>query len=105
METSPSKPVKAVAVGSSAGDVAPVRPLDVTGLRTVTVGTVLFAVAALVLVTRYGWLEDTGREWWLWTCVAGFGLGVFGYDFCRRRARHLHHAPQVPTDQARRPPG
>jgi len=23
--------------------------------------------------------------WWLWTCLAGFGLGVWGWDYCRRR--------------------
>ena len=70
--------------------VAEVRPLDVSGVRTVTVGTVLFLVAGLVLALFFrGWLEDTDREWWLWTCAAGFGLGLFGYDHCRRRARHL----------------
>jgi hypothetical protein len=75
-------------VGPSKGPVAEVRPLDVTGLRTVMVGTALFLVAAIVLLVFRDWLQDTGREWWLWTCVAGFGLGVFGYDYCRRRARH-----------------
>jgi Protein of unknown function (DUF2530) len=78
-----------VDVGSPAGPVADVQPLDVTGVRTVGVGTVLFLVAALVLGLFFrDWMEDTGRTWWLWTCVAGFGLGVFGYDHCRRRARH-----------------
>ena len=34
-----------------------------------------------------GRLEDAGRTWWLWTCLAGFGLGLFGLEYCRRRRR------------------
>lgn len=90
-ETSAARPAPSVAVGASSGTVAPVHPLDVTGVRTVGVGTLLFLIAGLVLLVFHGWLEETHREWWLWTCVAGFGLGVFGYDYCRRRARHHTH--------------
>ena len=92
-----SKSGQAVAVGPTSGTMAPVRPLDVTGVRTVGVGTLLFLLAGLVLLAFHGWLEDTDREWWLWTCVAGFGLGVFGYDYCRRRARHHEQDPPAGT--------
>jgi hypothetical protein len=64
-----------------------VEPLDVDGTRTVLVGTLLWAVAFLVLVPFWGRLEDQGRLWWLWTCLAGVGLGVVGWEHCRRRAR------------------
>ena len=67
--------------------VADVQPLDVTGVRTVGVGTALWLLAFVLLLPFQGWLEDTGRTWWLWTCLAGFGLGMFGFDFCRRRAK------------------
>lgn len=84
-----------VAVGT--GEVAPVRPLDVTGVRTVSVGTILFLGAALVLVLFFrDWMDETDREWWLWTCVTGFGLGLFGYQHCRRRARH--HSASAPAE-------
>ena len=79
--------------GAAARDhrlLADVEPLDVTGIRTVSVGTALFLVAGLVLLAFHGWLAEHDRTWWLWTCVAGFGLGLFGLDYCRRRARHLH---------------
>jgi drug/metabolite transporter (DMT)-like permease len=76
-------------IGNRTYLVADVEPLAVTGLRTVSVGTALFLLAGLALLPFYGWLEDHDREWWLWTCAAGFGLGLFGYDHCRRRARHL----------------
>ena len=89
----PDIPVREVhEIGSHSYVVADVEPLDVTGLRTVGVGTALFLVAGLALIPFYGWLEGNGREWWLWTCAAGFGLGMFGVDYCPRRARHLRHA-------------
>lgn len=68
---------------------APIEPLDVTGVRTVTTGTGIFALAALVLLLNLDWLRDQDRTWWLWTCVVGVGLGVFGYVYCSRRARHV----------------
>ncbi len=84
--------------------VTEVEPLDVSGLRTVTVGTVLFVLAGLALLPFRDWLQDTGREWWLWTCVAGFGLGMFGIDYCRRRARHRVE-PGGGRAAGTRPPG
>ena len=65
--------------------VADVEPLDVDGVRTVEVGTVAWLVAFIALLPFYGRLEDAGRTWWLWTCLAGFGLGLFGLEYCRRR--------------------
>ena len=38
--------------------------------------------AVVELVER---LRQDGHLWWLWTCVAGFGLGLVGWDYCRRR--------------------
>ncbi len=77
-------------IGNRTYLVADVEPLDVSGVRTVAVGALLFLVAGIVLLFFRGWLEEHDREWWLWTCAAGFGLGMFGVDYCRRRARHLH---------------
>ena len=65
--------------------VADVEPLDVDGVRTVEVGTALWLVAFVALLPFYGSLKDDGRLWWLWTCLAGFGLGAFGVEYCRRR--------------------
>ncbi|MBF4163006.1 DUF2530 domain-containing protein [Nocardioides sp. CBS4Y-1] len=63
------------------------EPLDVDGVRTVLVGTALFGVAFVALLPFYGSLADHGRAWWLWTALAGFGLGLFGLEYCRRRVR------------------
>ena len=70
-----------------------VDPLDVDGTRTVQVGTALWALAFLLLLPFTGRLRADGHLWWLWTCIAGFGLGLLGWDYCRRRRRareHLH---------------
>ncbi len=67
--------------------VADVEPLDVDGVRTVAVGTGMWLVAFVLLLPFYGRLEESGRIWWLWTCMAGFGLGIIGWDHCRRRRR------------------
>jgi len=65
--------------------VAQVEPLDVDGVRTVQVGTAVFFVAFLALLPFYGRLQDDGRTWWLWMCLAGVGLGLLGQEYCRRR--------------------
>lgn len=74
-------------IGNRRYIVADVEPLDVDGVRTVAVGTGLWLLAFVMLLPFYGRLEEAGRLDWLWTCVAGFGLGVLGWDYCRRRRR------------------
>lgn len=88
MDAPDPSPRESHEIGKRTYLVADVQPLDVTGVRTVAVGTVLFLVAGLGLLPFQGWLEEHDREWWLWTCAAGFGLGLFGFTYCRRRARH-----------------
>jgi hypothetical protein len=39
----------------------------------------------VLLLPFYGGLVANDKTWWLWTCLAGFGLGVIGWDYCRRR--------------------
>ena len=74
-------------IGNRTYIVADVEPLDVDGTRTVAVGSALWLVGFLVLLPFYDTLEASGRVWWLWTCLAGFGLGVIGWDYCRRRRK------------------
>ncbi len=72
-------------IGNRTYMVADVEPLDVYGIRTVQVGSALWLVSFLGLLPFYGRLEESGREWWLWTCWAGFALGLFGYEWARRQ--------------------
>ncbi|MFC7494733.1 MULTISPECIES: DUF2530 domain-containing protein [unclassified Nocardioides] len=74
-------------IGSRTYFIANVEPMDVDGVRTVEVGSALWLIAFVALLPFYGRLEESGRLWWLWTCMAGLGLGLIGVEVCRRRRR------------------
>ena len=80
-------------IGRTSHRVAEVEPMDVDGVRTMTVGTILWGVLAIALLPFLGNLEEDGRTWWLWTAVAGFGLGLIGIEYCRRRRNALRMQP------------
>ena len=84
-EEQPVDAVRTHEIGNRTYVVAQVDPLDVDGTRTVAVGTLLFLVAFLLLLPFHDRLEADGTAWWQWTCLAGFGLGVVGWEYCRRR--------------------
>lgn len=60
--------------------------------------TAAWAVALVVLLILRGSLPP-GERWWVWTCVAGFGLGLWGLWYVpmlkRRRARIAARRGQV----------
>jgi hypothetical protein len=77
------------------------EPLEVDSVKVVAIGTVLWGIAFLALVPFWGRLQDSGRAWWLWTCLAGLGLGLLGVEVCRRyKAAELRA-----KSRAGRPPG
>lgn len=55
-------------------------------VKTVLVGTVLWAVALVALLPFWSRLDDAGRLWWIPTCAAGVALGLIGLAYTRRRA-------------------
>lgn len=69
-----------------------VEPLDADGVGALTVGTVAWLVALVVL---YGFfrddLQEHGTQWWLTVCVVGAALGIPGrwYAVRRRNAYRL----------------
>ena len=62
--------------------------------------TLGWAVALVVLICVRGALPADQR-WWIWTCVAGVAMGLFGLWYVpflkRRRARQAHarHAAEA----------
>ena len=60
-------------------------PMEANDVAIVTGGTVLWLVAFVVLLPFHGWLSRHGHTDWLWTCLAGFGLGLIGVWYCRAR--------------------
>lgn len=87
-------PTEHVGITQQTSPIAKVQPLDVTGVRTVAVGACLWLVGLVALVPFYPTLQDQGRGWWLWTCLAGFGLGLVGLEYCRRRRDRLATQPE-----------
>ncbi|WP_107100371.1 DUF2530 domain-containing protein, partial [Streptomyces prasinopilosus] len=61
------------------------EPLEGPVVATVVGGTLLWFALFLVQLPFYGWFDDRGRTWWLWTCLAGGGLGLIGIWYVRRR--------------------
>ncbi|MGH3423361.1 MAG: DUF2530 domain-containing protein [Nocardioidaceae bacterium] len=82
-----------IELGHTTYKVAEVEPLDVDGVRTVAVGSGIWMVAFVALLPFIGTLHESGRVWWLWTCLAGFGLGLIGVEYCRRRRNALRLDP------------
>jgi hypothetical protein len=86
----PPNEVQTHEIGNRTYIVADVDPLDVDGVRTVAVGSALWLLGFVMLLPFTGRLAAADRSWWLWTCLAGFGLGVIGWDYCRRRRNRRH---------------
>ena len=80
-------------IGRTTHRVASVEPMDLDGVRTMTVGTILWGVVTVALLPFLGTLEQEGRTWWIWASLAGFGLGLIGIEYCRRRRNALAHQP------------
>lgn len=54
-------------------------PLEGNDQMVAATGAVAWAVALIVVLAL--WLSGglpASRHWWIWTCVAGVGLGLFG---------------------------
>ena len=61
-----------------------VEPASIDSQRIAFAGLAIFTVASIVLLPFYSWLGDHGHRIWLWTCLAGVGVGLFGYLLSRR---------------------
>ena len=65
-------------------------PLEANDRQVTVIGTAGWAVALVILLILRGQLPADDR-WWIWTCVAGVGMGLFALwyvpRFKRARAR------------------
>jgi hypothetical protein len=64
-------------------------PIPTNDLRVVTVGTALWAVALVATVLLRDRLRHDGHLWWVAACACGFGLGLVGLVYVRRREQAI----------------
>ncbi|MGH3354206.1 MAG: DUF2530 domain-containing protein [Nocardioides sp.] len=64
--------------------------VDEDGVRAFELSTLGWLVGFVALLPFWGLLNDRGWTWWIWTCLAAFGIGAIGIELTRRRkARRL----------------
>jgi hypothetical protein len=59
--------------------------VDQDGIRAFELGTLGWLVGFVALLPFWGLLNDRGWTWWIWTCLAAFGIGAIGVELTRRR--------------------
>ncbi|MER7347669.1 DUF2530 domain-containing protein [Streptomyces aurantiacus] len=77
------------------------EPLEGPVVATITGGTILWFVLFLVQLPFYGWFDDRDLTWWVWTCLAGGGLGLIGVWYVRGRDAALKRAAAEASGAAR----
>jgi hypothetical protein len=75
------------------------EPLEGPVVATVVGGTFIWFVLFLVQLPFYGWFDDHGHLWWLWTCAAGAGLGLIGVWYVRGREDAIKRGAAGPADE------
>jgi len=65
------------------------KPLEVNGITAVTLGTIIWSVATLIMVLIRHQLEAAGRGNWIAIGVAGITLGLLGMRYTKRRAARI----------------
>ena len=65
------------------------KPLEVNGITAVTLGTIIWSVATLIMVLMRDQLEAAGRGNWIAIGVAGIFLGLLGIRYTKRRAARI----------------
>ena len=68
------------------------EPLPYDGVLSVTVGTLVWLVALIVMLPFTDDLRDGGHSWWIAPAATGFGLGLLGVLYCVRRRNRLRRA-------------
>jgi polyferredoxin len=72
-------------------------PLQTDDRMVAAVGAGAWTIALVVLLLIGLPQED---RWWLWVCVAGAAIGVFGYFYLPRLTRSRATDPEEPPQAA-----
>ncbi|UGY92062.1 DUF2530 domain-containing protein [Streptomyces gobiensis] len=81
----------------TSGDRQAPEPLEGNVVATVTGGTIIWFVLFLVQLPFYRWYADRDYDWWIWTCLAGAGLGLIGIWYVRAREKAIRRTKDQGT--------
>lgn len=70
------------------------NPLEVNGITAVTLGTILWTIALVILILERNWLISTSRIHWLWISGSGVCLGLLGLRYTVNRIKRLNSDSQ-----------
>ena len=65
----------------------PLQPPPVDSARVIGIGTAIWFVAFVALLPWWNWLDQHDHQVWLWTCLAGWLLGLAGLVVLARHKR------------------
>lgn len=71
------------------------EPLEGNVVAVVVTGTLVFALLFLAQLPFYGWYADHGHTQWIWTALAGAGLGLIGLWYVKRREAAIRAADRA----------
>jgi|GEM_PF-1103130 hypothetical protein len=66
------------------------EPMQINEAKVIWIGIGLWAAAFLILLPFRKTLIADGHGWWLYTCLAGAGLGMLGLPMVGRRKAVMH---------------
>jgi len=66
------------------------EPMQINEAKVIWIGIGLWAAAFLILLPFRKTLIADGHGWWLYTCLAGAGLGMVGLPMVGRRKAVIH---------------
>ncbi|MFE7134450.1 DUF2530 domain-containing protein [Streptomyces sp. NPDC057638] len=75
------------------------EPLEGPVVGTITGGTIIWFVLFLLQIPFYSWFDERGLMWWVWTCLAGAGLGLIGIWYVRRRDAAIKRAEATAAEE------
>lgn len=83
-------------VDGSEREAPPLTSVEFSENAPVAVGTGVWALLFVIGLFIRPDLAESGREWWIWSALAGIVIGLLGYVYLRRRRRRLLTNPRTP---------
>lgn len=82
------------------GGTRELQPMEVDLGRIVLIGTVLYAIVAIVFLPLQSTLSHDGHGRWPWVAVSGAVLGLLGFVYVKRRDRAIARDAAKAADAA-----